>query len=285
MEDSDSPILIMESNSKRRPLAAVTAASISTPSKRENRRSIILADTIVEKVEKNLVIQERIHPIEKEEIQPVIFREREQTEVKQVTQLLHETEVRPTLIHQRQLPAESRELVEKAEPISENIVLPSRSIEETKRTQVVHQPIVNTIIKKTIIEEVQPILERDVIAPLVIRKNVPIYETVIEAPRIEREFIVEDARSTFDESSLRALSASGFDLSAFSSHLGFSSFTSERLTTTQVVHHAEPAVIRSNRRSLVEVIPSSYAYLKDESLMNQKMTSQMSNAPVAISAE
>jgi hypothetical protein len=39
-------------------------------------------------------------------------------------------------------------------PIAENYVAPSTQVDPTLRTQVVHAPIVNEVVKKTIIEEV-----------------------------------------------------------------------------------------------------------------------------------
>ncbi|PRP89309.1 cell division protein [Planoprotostelium fungivorum] len=141
-----------------------------------------------EVIVKDTVVREHIHPVEKEEIQPVIHREREQLEVKQVTQKLHETTIEPTLIEKGQLPAEYREaVIEKAAPLPENVILPSRDVDATLRTQVVHQPIVNEIVKKTVIEEIQPVLEKDIIAPTIIQETQPIYEKIIEAPIVTRE--------------------------------------------------------------------------------------------------
>ncbi|PRP78226.1 hypothetical protein PROFUN_13979 [Planoprotostelium fungivorum] len=144
--------------------------------------------TIIETIQKDVVIQERIHPVEKEEIQPIIYREREQLDVKQVTQMLHETQIEPTIIQQRELPAERREaIIERGAPIQENIILPTVQRDATLRTQQIHAPIVEEIIKKTVIEEVQPVLERDVFVPTIIQNTQPIYEKIVEAPTVYRE--------------------------------------------------------------------------------------------------
>jgi len=144
--------------------------------------------TVLETIEKPVVVQERIHPIEKEEIQQIIYREREQLDVRQITQMLHETEIKPTLFEQRELPAERREaIVERAAPIEENVVLATREVNATKRTSVILEPIINEVIKKTVIEEVQPVLELDIIAPTVILNTQPIHEKVVEAPTVYRE--------------------------------------------------------------------------------------------------
>ncbi|PRP78254.1 hypothetical protein PROFUN_13864 [Planoprotostelium fungivorum] len=153
------------------------------------RASITRAEpTIIETIQKDVVIQERIHPVEKEEIQPIIYREREQLDVKQVTQMLHETQIEPTIIQQRELPAERREaIIERGAPIQENIILPTVQRDATLRTQQIHAPIVEEIIKKTVIEEVQPVLERDVFVPTIIQNTQPIYEKIVEAPTVYRE--------------------------------------------------------------------------------------------------
>ncbi|PRP86369.1 hypothetical protein PROFUN_05510 [Planoprotostelium fungivorum] len=141
-----------------------------------------------ERIEKAVVIQERFHPMEKEEIQPIIYREREQLDVRQITQMLHETEIRPTILEQRELAAETRApIVERATPIAENIVLASTVTDDVQRSTVIHAPIVEELIKKTVIEEIQPVLERDIFAPTVIRNTQPIYEKIVEAPVLYRE--------------------------------------------------------------------------------------------------
>lgn len=67
---------------------------------------IIFSDRLTDQT-----FRERIHPVMKEEIQPVIYREREQLDVKQVTQMMHETQIQPTIIQQRELPAQTREAI------------------------------------------------------------------------------------------------------------------------------------------------------------------------------
>ncbi|PRP89022.1 hypothetical protein PROFUN_02300 [Planoprotostelium fungivorum] len=144
----------------------------------------------LERIEKDVVVRETIHPLEKEEIQPVIYREREQLDVRQITQMLHETEIRPTILETRELAAERREaIVERAEPIAENIILPSKTVDAVERSQVIHAPIVEEIIKKTVIEEIQPVLERDIFAPTIIQNTQPIYEKIVEAPTVYREIL------------------------------------------------------------------------------------------------
>jgi len=146
--------------------------------------------TVREVIQKDTVIHEHIHPVQKEEIQPIIYREREQLDVKQITQMMHETQIRPTILEQRELPAERREaIIERGAPIAPNMVLPSSQIDATTRTQIVHAPIINEVIKKTVVQEIQPVLERDVFQSTVIQNTLPIYEKIIEAPQVTREVV------------------------------------------------------------------------------------------------
>jgi hypothetical protein len=62
----------------------------------------------VELREKPAVVQEVIRPGVREEIQPVIHREREQMEIREEIQPIYEKSVRPTIVEQRQLAPEMR---------------------------------------------------------------------------------------------------------------------------------------------------------------------------------
>lgn len=115
--------------------------------------------------------------------------------------MMHETQIQPTLIEQRELAPEVREaIVERAEPIPENIILARTEVDALQRTQVVHAPIVEEIIKKTVIEEVQPVLERDVFVPTNVVMTQPVYEKIIEAPTVYRE--IRDMREVGTRSTL-----------------------------------------------------------------------------------
>jgi len=231
------------------------------------RASLVRAEpTIMETIQKEVVIHERIHPVQKEEIQPVIYREREQLDVRQVTQMMHETQIQPTLIQQRELPAERREaIVERGAPIAENFIAASREVDVTLRTQVVHAPIVNEVIKKTIIEEIQPVLERDIITSTVIQNTQPIYEKIVEAPLVTRETVIVHHDRGLVGGSLEALTAQGFNIGEAGQRL------SQTYTTTQIsgalngqnVMTSQNTYVNTvgNRRSLAEALPVSYNYL------------------------
>lgn len=144
-------------------------------------------------VEKPTVVQETIRPVEKETIQPVVHREREQTEIHKVTQPLHQKEVQPTQVHMGTMAPEVRPTIverpseetvrslNKEAPKSTTNILPS--LHSTK----VNAPIVEEKVKRNIVEEVQPVLQKEVVQPHVIKEVKPIYEKIVEAPVVVQE--------------------------------------------------------------------------------------------------
>jgi len=145
--------------------------------------------------QKGAVIQERIHHIEEEDIQPIIHLQREKTEIVHVTQPIKETQVLPTTIHQRELPAEFRpEVVIPGQVFARREVFPSVEYAQAERVQVLKPPIVEEVVKKNIIEEITPVVTRDIYQPHIIKETKDIYEKVIEAP-----VYVEQMRSVIDK--------------------------------------------------------------------------------------
>jgi len=141
-------------------------------------------------IERVPVINEIVREMEREVVQPVINREREQVEIHQVTQPLHQREIRPTIVEQMTLPEEERPVV-REQPRSvapPQMPLQSTSVlAPTVRQVFQQQPIVEEVVHKTVREEIQPVLYRETIVPRVIQETKPIYEKIVEAPRIFRE--------------------------------------------------------------------------------------------------
>jgi uncharacterized protein YbdZ (MbtH family) len=137
----------------------------------------------VEFREKPAVVQEVIKPGLREEIQPVIHRDREQLEIREEIQPIYERSVRPTIVEQRQLAPEIKpELRMGAAPVMAAGPQSSVVVEPEHREAVMHAPVVEEVVRKKIIEEVQPVIHREVIAPKVIHETRPIYEKIVEAP-------------------------------------------------------------------------------------------------------
>jgi hypothetical protein len=170
----------------------------------------------VQVIEKGTVVHEHVHTLEKEEIQPIIHREREQLDVHQVTQQLHETQIQPTLVQRRELAAEVRApIIEKSAPIQENIAIPSVDRDATMKSTQINAPIVEETIRKTVIEEIQPVLDRDVVQSTLIQERKDIYEKVVEAPSVTRSTTYVQDRGIVSGGSLESLTSQGFNLGTF----------------------------------------------------------------------
>jgi len=136
-------------------------------------------------------IHEVIRPIEREEIQPIVHRDIEKTEVRFVSTPLEETERRETMVHESVLPAEVR-------PEVRNLEKEREAEEELKKLEHLHvsqshrlapqrevvekSPVIHESVHTKIIEEVQPIIHKEVIEPHLFKEIKPIYEKIIEPP-------------------------------------------------------------------------------------------------------
>jgi hypothetical protein len=154
-----------------------------------------LAPTVyLEKKERPMIVKEHIMPTEKVEIQPVIHREREQLEVHEVYQPIHERDIAPTLIKHDTLPAQirpdwresDRNFQEKYQAATHKYT-PETWNQPVQREVVNRAPIIEEHISRKIIEEVQPVLYKETIRPVVLEETQPIYERVIEAPTMFEE--------------------------------------------------------------------------------------------------
>jgi len=158
---------------------------------------------LVSEKKKAPVVKETIVRGEREVIQPVIHRDRIETEIHEVTQPVLQREVLPTKIVEMTLPAETkqqeihysaeaeRKLKEESEKYKSTTVYGAEHKE-----RIVNQPIIHETVKKNVIEEVQPVIYRETVQPTIIKETKPIYETVIEAPKVTVEVrppIVEDS--------------------------------------------------------------------------------------------
>jgi hypothetical protein len=147
----------------------------------------------VEARERPAVVHEKVYQVEREEIQPVIHREREKTEIVQIEAPRYESEIRPTIVHERQLPAETRPEVRGSTAQTEMMYQEFGRIHQStmERAPVEHRvyekpAIVEEHIRRTIIEEVQPVIHKEVVEPHIIRETLPIYEKIVEAPVVTR---------------------------------------------------------------------------------------------------
>jgi len=139
-------------------------------------------------------LHEKIRKEEVEEIQPVIHRERERTEVHQVTQPIYESETRALSIHEQMLPAETKETVRESlsADFMEQYKVNDQSTSEftgTERVKIEKPAIIVESEKRRIVEEVQPIIYKEIVEPHVFKTTLPIYEKIVEAPTIVKEVL------------------------------------------------------------------------------------------------
>jgi len=140
---------------------------------------------VVEHRERAPVIQEVIKPGVKEEIQPIVHREREQLEIREELLPIYEKSVRPTVFEERNLPAEYRpEIRTGMMPTMQPGPSGSCVVETEHREAVMLNPIVEETVHKKVIEEVVPVIHRETIVPKVVKEVKPIYEKVYETPEV-----------------------------------------------------------------------------------------------------
>jgi len=140
------------------------------------------------------VIEQTIQPLERVEIQPVVNLEREQTEVHEIVQPFVETEVLPANIEEKSLPVIEKEEIRESEEefkkeyrqITEGFKS-KVDVNDIRKERIVKAPIVNEVIHKKVIEEIQPVIHKETIVPKVIKELQPIHERIVEAPKLVKE--------------------------------------------------------------------------------------------------
>jgi len=142
----------------------------------------------VQHIEKPPVVYQTFRQEQVEEIQPVVHREHQRTQVRQITQPIVEGIVEPIEVQEKELPAQYRAPVQVGSTyIPQNTAVGSTSHTENSHKVVEKAPIVMDTETTRIIEEVQPVLYKEIIQPSLIRETLPIYETVVEPPVIIQE--------------------------------------------------------------------------------------------------
>jgi len=147
------------------------------------------APTIVERVEKAAVVHEVYKTEEVVQIQPIINREREQLDVYEVVQPMREREVIATEVREATLAAQTRAtIVEDNSAFLAQRSVPgefsTREVAATMSQTVTNAPIIHETITHRVIEEVQPVIYKEIDRPVLIRETQPIYEKIVEAPRV-----------------------------------------------------------------------------------------------------
>jgi len=142
-------------------------------------QQVQIAPVVVEKREGVPVIQERIRREEVEEITPVIHREREKTEIHKITQPVHTSAILGIMTEEVTLPAQFSEM-RTPSMLPPASILPRREELSAQKMRIEKAPIVIETERKKIIEEVTPVVYREVVEPHLTRLTQPIYEKIVE---------------------------------------------------------------------------------------------------------
>jgi len=140
----------------------------------------------IEHIEREPVIHEKVRNEEVEEIQPVIFREHERSEVHEIVQPIETTEVKEAQYFEKQLSPKTLPTITKGVYVPPPHEMNTLEVETQKRLVQMEPIVVDTETKK-IIEEVQPVIYKETIVPTVIHETKQIFEKVIEAPVVTKE--------------------------------------------------------------------------------------------------
>jgi len=127
--------------------------------------------------------QEKIHHQENVHLQDVVHRDVETTEVKQVIQPVHETQVNPTAVREQVLPGKNLE-INNDRGVAPIPIPQAQRTEDKTTTGTQHAPIIEERLHHKVIEQVQPVVSRDVIQPHQVHVKQPIHEHIVEAPNV-----------------------------------------------------------------------------------------------------
>jgi len=181
-------------------LEATASATIKTTTstelevKKESKLSVLETEAEEKTKKREAVIQEVHHPIQVEEIQPVVHRDRIRKEVHQVIQPYHEEVIKaPKIIEREALPehraAEYKPTDNYKHEFEEGFkgVASIQEYEDTQNVVIYNEPIIEEVIKKEIINVIQPVIHREIVEPTIIKTKQPIYEELHEQPILFHE--------------------------------------------------------------------------------------------------
>jgi len=143
--------------------------------------------TSTQYVEKPALIYENIRKEQVEEIQPVIHREHQRTEVRQVTQPIVQGFVAPIQVEEKTLAPEIRTPTGSPAALPP-VQTPTGTTTVRSATKVVEKPPIIMDTERTkFIEEIQPVIYRNVLQPSIVKETVDVYERVIDPNTFVRE--------------------------------------------------------------------------------------------------
>jgi hypothetical protein len=165
------------------PLAGTTAATTVVQTQSTGLPTTVIQDAPV--------VKETIREREREEIQPILHREIEQPIIRKVTAPMSEVRnVQEQQIYARAAP-EFREFKAGGLTPEQQALLAQREASESAR-YVTHEEVVlptrvQEVVKEKIVEEVQPVIYREVNVPRTIHVEKDIYEKQVLPPQVVQE--------------------------------------------------------------------------------------------------
>jgi len=127
---------------------------------------------------------ERIQHKEEVHKQDVVTRDIEQTQVQQVTQPIHETQLNPTQRHEQMLPQVNLQQNNDRGVAPMQAPATQRLETEKQTTLQEHAPIIQERVHQNVVQEVQPVVHRDVIQPHEVLVKQPVHEHIIEQSKV-----------------------------------------------------------------------------------------------------
>jgi len=136
------------------------------------------------------VVQEKIHRAHHEEITPVVDRQTEQVQVNQKLQPV--VDKQQDYRHDERVNAAISNEVVDAIPEGDsaiyqnnlNAVKDTRQVGDLKKTANINAPIVNETVQKHIVNEIQPVIQREIDQRSTLHTTQPIHEHHVAAPKV-----------------------------------------------------------------------------------------------------
>jgi hypothetical protein len=143
----------------------------------------------VEKLERPTIIQETIRPSERIEVQPLVHIDKDQVEVHKVVQPMRERDIAPTRVEHVSMAPQHMEYAAPQTQFrsTQPIIQPRTMVEPLQRSTLERPPIVEETIHKKVVEEVQPVLYRETVAPTVVHATKPIHQHIVEPTQYVEE--------------------------------------------------------------------------------------------------
>eukprot|EP01119_Soliformovum_irregulare_P024821 TRINITY_DN89_c0_g1_i1.p1 TRINITY_DN89_c0_g1~~TRINITY_DN89_c0_g1_i1.p1 ORF type:complete len:284 (-),score=84.94 TRINITY_DN89_c0_g1_i1:46-897(-) len=169
---------------------------------------------IKEVIEKPEIVQETVHKQQIEEIQPVVHREINKTEVHEITQPIYEKQVKPTVELNKVNATIQGKVVDERTDFQVEFADKDSVVHDDKKTVVTKPAIVEEEVNTEIIEIIQPVIHREVHQKVIIHSNQDIYEKYNEQATVVHEYrapVVVESHSAIPAVIEKSVATHNFD--------------------------------------------------------------------------